>query len=412
MSPRHVLVDHHTAATIANAYYGFPLPPHLSRLLAMSSSLSSIDPAHTTATSTPLVLTTSNTNTPHSVASLPFSPSASSTLAADAPRPPSLTPFDHLISGLTAGSVSTLLLHPFDLIKTRLQASPTTQPAIPLPPSTSSIALLRAIVRDEGVRALWKGISPNFIGNTIAWGSYFFLYNSFKQRYQQLTRRQQLSAVDYLACAALSGTCVAALTNPVWVVKTRMFLDARTMAESEQRLLPALGRLWREEGVRGLYRGFVPSVLGVSHGAVQFMTYEMAKQRLLDYKRRANAAASSVSFTPLDTVGLAIASKVTAAVTTYPYQVIRTQLQDKRVQPPLRGTWDAVKHVWAAGGVRGLYRGVMVGTLKVIPSACVVFVVYEETEKLLKRRAMVRQVGQHQQQQQLAQQYVSDSHIR
>ena len=269
-------------------------------------------------------------------------------------------------------------------------------------------------MRDEGVKALWKGISPNFIGNTIAWGSYFFLYNAAKQHYQQLAERQQLSAVEYLGCAALSGSCVAALTNPVWVVKTRMFLDSRVMAQSDQRLLPALARLWREEGLRGLYRGFVPSVLGVSHGAVQFMTYEMAKQRLLDYKRRSTSAGSSATFTPLDTVGLAIVSKVTAAVTTYPYQVIRTQLQDKRIQPPLRGTWDAVQHVWAAGGLRGLYRGVVVGTLKVIPSACVVFVVYEETEKFLKRRAMTRQVWQHQQQQQqqLAQPYIPATDIR
>ena len=371
----------------------------------MLSPPASSDPASTTATTTPVIFTPSSASIALSAASAPHLSSGASSLSA---RPPSLTSFDHLISGLTAGSVSTLLLHPFDLIKTRLQASPLAQqPAA----STSSLALLRGIVRDEGVRALWKGISPNFIGNTVAWGSYFFLYNTAKQHYQQLTHRQQLSAWEYLACAALSGTCIAALTNPVWVVKTRMFLDSRVMADSEQRLVPALVRLWREEGLRGLYRGFVPSVLGVSHGAVQFMTYEVAKQRLLDYKRRSDPNASA-SFAPLETVGLAIASKVTAAVTTYPYQVIRTQLQDSRVQPPLRGTWEAVRHVWAAGGLRGLYRGVVVGTLKVVPSACVVFVVYEETEKLLKRRAVARQTWQLEQQQQRTQPYAATTDVR
>ena len=363
----------------------------------MSSLPSSTDPAHTTATSTPLVFTSSTATASLSTAPSTAGSASAATASVDSARPPSLTSFDHLISGLTAGSVSTLLLHPFDLIKTRLQASPLTSQHPHTKPH-SSLSVLRAIVHDEGVGALWKGISPNFVGNTVAWGSYFFLYNTAKQRYQRLTERQQLSAVEYLMCAALSGSCVAALTNPVWVVKTRMFLDSRVMAQSEQRLLPALLRLYREEGVRGLYRGFVPSVLGVSHGAVQFTTYEMAKQRLLEYKRRHSSTTAAITpFTPLDTVALAIVSKVTAAVTTYPYQVIRTQLQDKRVQPPLRGTWDAVQHVWAAGGLRGLYRGVVVGTLKVIPSACVVFVVYEETEKLLKRRAMSRQLWQQQQ---------------
>ena len=372
----------------------------------MSSTLPSIDPAHTTATATPLVFTTAD-----ATATTPLTTPSSSVLPSTGPatspaRPPSLTSFDHLISGLTAGSISTLLLHPFDLIKTRLQASASTTRFTNTAPS-SAASLFRGVIRDEGVRALWKGISPNLIGNTVAWGSYFFLYNNAKQHYQQLVGRQQLTAVEYLSCAALSGTCVAALTNPIWVVKTRMFLDGRVMAESDQRLIPALGRLWREEGVRGLYRGFVPSVLGVSHGAVQFTTYELAKQRLLAYKQRTAASSSSSSsssstphFTPLDTVGLAIISKVTAAVTTYPYQVIRTLLQDGRVQPPLRGTLDAVRHVWAAGGVRALYRGVVVGTLKVIPNACVVFVVYEETEKWLKRRALARDTLWTKQQQQ------------
>lgn len=39
----------------------------------------------------------------------------------------------------------------------------------------------------------------------------------------------------------------------------------------------ALKKVWKIEGVRGLYRGFVPGMFGVSHGAIQFMTYEEMK---------------------------------------------------------------------------------------------------------------------------------------
>jgi len=39
----------------------------------------------------------------------------------------------------------------------------------------------------------------------------------------------------------------------------------------------ALKKVWKLEGVRGLYRGFVPGMFGVSHGAIQFMTYEEMK---------------------------------------------------------------------------------------------------------------------------------------
>jgi len=39
----------------------------------------------------------------------------------------------------------------------------------------------------------------------------------------------------------------------------------------------ALVKVYQMEGIRGLYRGFIPGMFGVSHGAIQFMTYEEMK---------------------------------------------------------------------------------------------------------------------------------------
>ena len=39
-----------------------------------------------------------------------------------------------------------------------------------------------------------------------------------------------------------------------------------------------LWKLARYEGVRGVYKGFAPGLFGVSHGAIQFMSYEEMKQ--------------------------------------------------------------------------------------------------------------------------------------
>lgn len=49
-------------------------------------------------------------------------------------------------------------------------------------------------------------------------------------------------------------------------------------------MVDALVKMYRYEGIRGLYKGFVPGIFGVSHGALQFMAYEEMKNRYNNYR--------------------------------------------------------------------------------------------------------------------------------
>lgn len=92
-----------------------------------------------------------------------------------------------------------------------------------------------------------------------------------------------------MAAAAEAGILTLMMTNPIWVVKTRLCLqvnDAGSVANSKnyKGMVDGLTKIYRQEGFRGLYKGFVPGMFGVSHGALQFMTYEEMKNRFNQYR--------------------------------------------------------------------------------------------------------------------------------
>ena len=82
-----------------------------------------------------------------------------------------------LAAGLTAGLTSTTLLFPLDLIKTHYQVYDKQGK-----PFKSIYQGLYIIVENEGVKGLYRGLSPAVIASGLSWGGYFFFYENSKNR--------------------------------------------------------------------------------------------------------------------------------------------------------------------------------------------------------------------------------------
>jgi solute carrier family 25 folate transporter 32 len=339
-------------------------------------------------------------------------------------------------AGAAAGVCNVLALHPLDVVKTRLQGAP-----LPLRSSRAlaqltapharavqdrrpaadvyrgTVHAFKTIVRTEARRAaassrlrvpltrsdaqqgwlgLYAGLSPALAGGTLAWGLYFACYNRAKARYARWrgVAATELPATAHLAAAAEAGATVAVLTNPIWVAKTRLQLQRRpTGAQADgarySGLLHALRRIAADEGLRGLYRGLGPSLALVSHGALQFTAYEALKKRALaaeagevhDSEARLSAAAASA---------IGVASKLLASGATYPSQVLRARLQQRRESGAAAagasaegGAWSMLRGLLQREGLRGLYKGWVPNVLRVLPSSALTFLVYEKVSQAL-----------------------------
>ncbi len=110
-------------------------------------------------------------------------------------------------------------------------------------------------------------------------------------------------------------------------------------------------QILRTEGLSGFYRGLLPSLVGVSHGAVQFMAYEKLKNW------KAGAGDQRRDLNNLDYLWLSALSKVFAGSVTYPYQVVRARLQTYDAEKLYEGAKDVVVQVWRQEGISGFYKG-------------------------------------------------------
>ena len=264
-------------------------------------------------------------------------------------------PLIHGLSGCVSGMVATACLFPLDLIKTRMQNNEASSGA-----GRSFIATARAVVRTDGVRGLYSGLSANLVGSGVAWGLYFYGYTTMKGWLRENVEGGD-SSWAHFAAANGTGATVAVLTNPIWVVKTRMQLQGRTAKAVAAAAAAAgsgsgsgsgggpgatvplrytsvwhgLASLAREEGPRGLLRGVAPNLLGVTHGSIYFVAYEQLRRRLQLRRQAAARGGSSRSSDRLslphlsdtDTLAVSGVSKTLALLATYPLQVVRTRLQ-------------------------------------------------------------------------------------
>lgn len=80
-------------------------------------------------------------------------------------------------------------------------------------------------------------------------------------------------------------------------------------------------------------------------------------------------------------------SKIAAIILTYPFQVIRSRLQQRPSMegiPRYMDSWHVMKATARFEGFRGFYKGITPNLLKNVPASSITFIVYENVLKLLK----------------------------
>ena len=187
----------------------------------------------------------------------------------------------------------------------------------------------------------------------------------------------QTVAARFLA-GALAGTTATVITYPLDLLHARVSAHTPASAGSGGgvAMRDHLRVLLRSGGVRGLYSGIGPTLVGiVPYGGVSFATFESLKAL---YRRRelgddsATSAADSMPTTHKLLAGGA--SGFLAQTVTYPLHVVRRRMQVYGGEKYSEGLFQSLKTIYATEGIkRGLFRGVGLTWIKAPVAAAVGF---------------------------------------
>ena len=329
------------------------------------------------------------------------------------------------VAGTAGGATSTALFHPLDLIKIRWQVyedaslklfkSPinknieqaTAKTPVYRPQYKSLLDTISSVYKTEnGFRGLYRGVLINTLASGSSWGMlfefchklstqhfkssltqlglYFFLYNGLKN-YHASKNSKPLSTLNYSVYATLASVTSICITNPLFLIKTRMCLQyANEGAATTHKVvkyknsLECLTVLVKTDGIFGLYKGIVPGLFGTLNGTIQMVFYEQMKTAWLNRLERKARERGDTQQPKLDTFHFSLfssTSKIIAVVCTYPFQLVRNRLQDqhqnyKNLRHVIMSTFKNEKFY-------GFYKGLIPALARVVPAASATFIVYE-----------------------------------
>lgn len=311
-----------------------------------------------------------------------------------------LTFYQRTAAALGGATVSAIVVNPLEVVKTRLQMTQTNGH------NQSTFGMSRKILREEGIRALWRGTSVQIVNSLPTVGVYLMTYD----KTLETLRRQQHSVVPASFMPLVSGITARAvavcLSSPIENIKTMMYASTSKTANP----LDIVRSEIRRGGIKALFRGFLPYFWrDVPFSAIYWMTLEHSRAAVLQaLMKRKNMASSefvtqrekwkanqdsstNLTISSTEILGINVVSGLSAgmiaAFVTTPVDVIyvnrvidRADVGNNNGQlaraKSLSST-DVVREIVRKEGVTGLFRGVVPRVGKVAPSCAIVIATYE-----------------------------------
>jgi len=262
---------------------------------------------------------------------------------------------------------------------------------------------------------MYRGLGPIILGYLPTWAVWFTIYGKSKE---YLSRSIANPFVVNFWSSIIAGASSTMVTNPIWVIKTRLMSQVSRNSTSHNGWPPwqykstvdAFKKMYRTEGILSFYSGLTPALLGLTHVAVQFPAYEYLRTKFTGKGMGMPGEADDSSHW-FGVLSASVISKIMASSATYPHEVIRTRLQTqqrsvpsafseyvafrgglegsennghpsllqkaKTVLPRYKGLVSTFRTILREEGWRAFYAGMGTNMMRAVPAATTTMITYE-----------------------------------
>ncbi|XP_071487048.1 ADP,ATP carrier protein-like [Diadema antillarum] len=281
-----------------------------------------------------------------------------------------------LLAGGVSAAVSKTAVAPIERVKLLLQVQAVSKQITADQQYKGIVDCFVRVSKEQGVVSLWRGN----LANVIRYFPTQALNFAFKDKYKQLflsgvNKNEQFWRyfAGNLASGGAAGATSLCFVYPLDFARTRLAADiGKSGAREFNGLGDCIKKIFKADGISGLYRGFGVSVQGIIiYRAAYFGTYDTCK-----------------GMVPKDYHNFFLSWMIAQAVTTmsgvvsYPFDTVRRRMmmQSGRKEVIYKNTLDCWRKIAQQEGANAFFKGALSNILRGTGGA-LVLVLYDEIKK-------------------------------
>lgn len=293
--------------------------------------------------------------------------------SSDGPQGPQkvkVSPAVKALAGSFGGVMEACFLQPIDVIKTRLQLD-----------KVGNYKGIRhcgnVIIKEEGVRALWKGLTPFATHLTLKYalrmGTNAVFQSALRDKDGKLTNSSRM-----LAGFGAGVTEALVIVTPFEVVKIKL-QQQRGMALDQLKYrgtFHCASTILKEQGPRGLWAGATPTIM--RNGTNQMCLFAMKNNcdKWLWDKHEGDGRILA----PHQSMASGFLAATVGPVATGPFDVAKTRMmaQEKGAGTQYSGFFNCIATVAKEEGMFALYKGLLPRLMRIPPGQAITWAVADQ----------------------------------